>query len=281
MPQLACARALASHVRTGDQDHSPWPFRVVAETGFVREEYGTNITPALRLLDRLTALGIGEASDWQRARQIAWDWLLAYPMKNDVWANYFEDVPWQPDTKNVNQFVAGELARYLLEHPDRDPEWRAHAGHLIGWIERTFGGDTPKESGTQWGAVTISEQREYMYKMGSHTSRFASINALWAEKTGDAAAREKAFRSFNWASYMCDTRGVVRVGPTEQTLWFSDGYGDYIRHFMAGLGAVPDWAPPGEDHLLRSTSVVPEVHYETRPRELPDVRRMRARKCCG
>ena len=160
MPQLACARALASHVRTGDQDHSPWPFRVVAETGFVREEYGTNITPALRLFDRLTALGIGEASDWQRARQIAWDWLLAYPMKNDVWANYFEDVPWQPDTKNVNQFVAGELARYLLEHPDRDPEWRAHAGHLIGWIERTFGGDTPKEPGTQWGAVTISEQRE-------------------------------------------------------------------------------------------------------------------------
>ena len=40
---LACARALAAHVRAGDQDHSPWPFRVVAETGFVREEYGTNI----------------------------------------------------------------------------------------------------------------------------------------------------------------------------------------------------------------------------------------------
>jgi len=104
---LACARALAAHVRAGDQDHSPWPFRVVAETGFVREEYGTNITPALRLFDRLRALGIGEASEWHRVRRIAWDWLLAYPMKNDLWANYFEDVPWQPDTKNVNQFVAG------------------------------------------------------------------------------------------------------------------------------------------------------------------------------
>ena len=44
-------------------------------------------------------------------------------------------------------------------------------------------------------------------------------------------------------------------------LWFSDGYGDYIRHFMAGLGAVPEWAPAGEDHLLRSTSVVPDVAY--------------------
>jgi hypothetical protein len=108
----------------------------------------------------------------------------------------------------------------------------------------------------------VSEQVEYMYKMGSHTARFASVQALLHERTGDAAAREKAFRSFNWASYMCDPRGVVRVGPVEPSHWFSDGYGDYIRHFMAGMGAVPEWAPPGEDHLVRSSSVVTEVAYE-------------------
>jgi hypothetical protein len=110
----------------------------------------------------------------------------------------------------------------------------------------------------------VSEQVEYMYKMGSHTARFASVQALLHEKTGDAAAREKAFRSFNWASYMCDRRGVVRVGPVESSHWFSDGYGDYIRHFMAGMGAVPEWAPPGEDHLVRSSSVVTEVAYRPR-----------------
>jgi hypothetical protein len=63
---------------------------------------------------------------------------------------------------------------------------------------------------------------------------------------------------------MCDRRGVVRVGPVESSLWFSDGYGDYIRHFMAGMGAVPEWAPPGQDHLVRSSSVVAEVAYEPR-----------------
>ena len=109
---------------------------------------------------------------------------------------------------------------------------------------------------------TVSEQVEYMYKMGSHTSRFASVLALWSERTGDRTAREKAFRSFNWASYMCDERGVVRVGPVESSHWFSDGYGDYIRHFMAGMASVPEWAPVGEDHLVGSSSVVKEVFYE-------------------
>jgi hypothetical protein len=43
--------------------------------------------------------------------------------------------------------------------------------------------------------------------------------------------------------------------------WFSDGYGDYIRHFLVAMAAVPEWAPRGEDHLLRSTSVVTHIEY--------------------
>jgi len=258
---LACAHALARHVRAGDAERSPWPFRVVAETGFVREDYGANLGPTLRLFDELGRLGLGEVDAWRRARKVAWDWLAAHPLQTDAWANYFEDLFWLPKPTNLNQYDAGEMARYLLGNPDRDPDWREHAAHLIAWIERSFGGDTEKEKGVQWGAITISEQVEYMYKMGSHTARFASLLALFHEKTGDLAAREKAFRSFNWASYMCDERGIVRVGPTESSFWFSDGYGDYVRHFTAGLGAVPEWAPPGEDHLLRSSSAVPEVDY--------------------
>jgi hypothetical protein len=258
---LACARALARHVREGDERRSPWPFRVVAETGVVREEYCANLAPALRLLDELDRLSLGETAEWRRARAAAWGWLEAVPFRNDTWANYFEDLFWLPKPTNLNQYDAGEMARYLLENPERDPSWRDRASHLIEWIESTFGGDTEKEAGVQWAARTVSEQVEYMYKMGSHTSRFASVLALWSAKTNDPAAREEAFRSFNWASYMCDRRGVVRVGPVESSLWFSDGYGDYIRHFMAGMAAVPEWAPPGEDHLVRSSSVVTDVAY--------------------
>jgi hypothetical protein len=155
-----------------------------------------------------------------------------------------------------------ETARYILQHPEYDPNWKADVPALIQWVERTLGADVPSEPGMQWGAQTISEQIDDMHKMGSHTSRYASVNALFYEATGEAAAKEKAFRSFNWATYMCHENGAVNdLAVEDQTVWFSDGYGDYVRHFMAGLGSVPEWAPPGENHLLRSTSVVQSVSY--------------------
>ena len=76
------------------------------------------------------------------------------------------------------------------------------------------------------------------------------------------SARGRAARSLAWATYACDPSGVVAVGQdTNEGWWFSDGYGDYIRHFLVAMGAVPEWAPPNEDHLLRSTSVVTHVEY--------------------
>jgi hypothetical protein len=54
------------------------------------------------------------------------------------------------------------------------------------------------------------------------------------------------------------------VGPVEESHWLSDGYGDSIRHFVAGMGAISEWAPPGEDHIVRSSSVVAEVGYGPR-----------------
>ncbi len=258
---LACADALARHVRAGDAEHSPWPFRVYAETNVAREEYSSNVIGPIRLIDELVRLNLGDVPAYRRARQIAWDWVMKYPMQNNLWATYFEDVSIFDKPENFNQYSPMEIARYLLQHPEYDPDWRPHVSGLVDWVEKTFVVDISKEPAVQWGANVVSEQIHYMPKMGSHTSRYASVLALWYERTGEAAAKEKAFRSLNWASYMCRESGVVNVGPIDQTIWFSDGYGDYMRHFMAGLGAVPEWAPAQEDHLLRSSSVVESVSY--------------------
>jgi hypothetical protein len=264
---ISCAGALARNIRPGDEKKSPWPFRVYAELGRVREEYTANVIGAIALFDELVRLRMGETSKYEPARAIAWKWLMDVPVRNNVWTGYFEDIPIARDLSNLNQYSPLETARYLLEHPETDPEWRAHVAGLIDFVEQTFGVDKDngkvKFPGMQFGARTISEQLGYVPKMGSHTSRYASVLARWAAVIGDAAKADEAYRSLNWATYMCKPGGACYDAPdTEQGgLWFSDGYGDFIRHFLYAMGAQPQWAPEGENHILRSTSVVKKVEY--------------------
>jgi hypothetical protein len=259
---IDCANALAQNVREGDFYHSPWPFRVYAQNGDIREEYTANVIAPIRLFDEAIKAGVGDIPSYQRARKTAWDWMMKFPMVDDAWAGVFEDVHIHAFPYNMNQFSAAETARYLLLHPETDPQWREHASHLLDYIQRHFAIDAPGEPGLQFGAQAISEQVVDMNKMGSHTARYASVQALYFERTGDTDAREKAFRSFNWATYMCRDNGAVVVGPVDQSIWFSDGYGDYIRHLLAGMASVPEWSPQDESHLLRSTSVVRSIRYE-------------------
>jgi hypothetical protein len=44
--------------------------------------------------------------------------------------------------------------------------------------------------------------------------------------------------------------------------WLTDGYGDYVRHFLRAMDAIPSLAPPDEDHILSSTSIIQEADYE-------------------
>jgi hypothetical protein len=262
---IACADALARHVREGDEAESPWPFRVYAQTNVAREEYSAEVVGALMLFDELGRLGLGDVDAYRRARGTAFDWMMRVPMRNDAWSGYFEDIEIQTDpTANPNQYAAMGTARWLLQHPEADPRWRDDVAHLLAWVAQTFGGDTANERGTQWGATVLSEQTADMAKMGSHTARFGATTALWYEATGEPSARDRAARSLAWATYTCNGEGIVAVGEDQhEGWWFSDGYGDYIRHFVVAMAAVPEWAPPRENHLLRSTSVVSHVEYAT------------------
>jgi hypothetical protein len=189
-------------------------------------------------------------------------------MRNHVWTQYFEDVLIYPDYRtNLNQYSPLETARYLLQHPELDPAGRAKARALLDWVASFFAADSVTmggipEKGRQWGAEVLSEQVNDMDKMSSHTARFASVLALWHEVTGDPEAKSRAFRSFNWATYSARDNGLVKTSIDEGTgYWFSDGYGDYMRHFQRGMASVPEWAPAREDHLLGSSSVVRSIRY--------------------
>lgn len=274
---IHCADALASHVRPGDADRTPWPFRVDARTGQVLdgEQYGGAVTSPLRLFDELIRLNKGNVAAYRKARDMAWKWVLTYPLNQgsnawDKWSGYFEDVP--KDTDNLNQEVPDYTAYYILSHPNPaaiDPHWVTHVGHLIDWV-RTYLG-----LGPFLGAWAINEQRTpgtvhghvngccSRSGDGSSTGRWAAINALYYEKTGDLEAKRNAFRSLNYATYYAASDGKISCcgeGFGGQ-YWFSDGYADYLRHFNWAMGAVPEWAPKRQNHLLRSSSVVQKVTY--------------------
>jgi Secretion system C-terminal sorting domain len=259
---IHAADVLSSKIRVGTTTQSPWPFRVNASNNSVVENYCANVIGPVSLFDGLIAAGLGNTAAYQAARTSAWNWLMTYPIQNNAWAQYFEDVSPQGNyNSNLNQYDADMTARYLLEHPEFDANWETHVRGIISWVENTFGQ-------TQYGATIIKEQQVFPYPMGSHTSRYASVNALLYEKTGDLVAKEKAYRSFNWATYMARSNGVDIDGPlygdfANASQWFTDGYGDYIRHFMTGMAAVPEWTPSNQTHLLRSSSVVKNITYAT------------------
>ena len=76
--------------------------------------------------------------------------------------------------------------------------------------------------------------------------------------------KDKAYRGFNYSTYMMQSNGQSSDGPTNSVgYWWSDIYGEGPMMFFYGLKAVPEWAPPSENHILYSLSVLRDVSYST------------------
>jgi hypothetical protein len=281
---VKCAEALAKHVRPGDATHTPWPFRVDAHKGEViaGEEFGGMIVAPVRLFDELLGLGAGNTEVFRKARDIAWSWILTNPLDTsspawDRWTGYYEDVP--KDTENVNDMTSMMTAYYILSHDDpstADPQWQTHVGYLLDRSRGLLG------RGPFYGAWAIDEQQRPFENiphtsgrgccsragLTCRTSAWGAINAMYYEKTGDGNARENAFRSLNYATYFAASDGKIACcgtgGAAVNLYWFEDGYADAGRSFTWAMGAVPEFAPVGQDHLLRSSSVVQKVSYGNR-----------------
>lgn len=99
--------------------------------------------------------------------------------------------------------------------------------------------------------------------LSCRTAQWGAINAMFFEKTRDGQARENAFRSLNYATYFSTSDGKISA-QGDGKLWFEDGYADAGRSFTWALGAIPEFAPMGQNHILRSSSIVQTVAYGDR-----------------
>jgi hypothetical protein len=264
---IRCAEALAKNYKPGDERLSPWPMRCYARDGSTKGNekmfpYSANVVEPIMLFDELIRLQQGDVASYKRVREGSWAWLVKYPMQNNVWVGYFEDVPGSMD--NMNQVIPLELARYLILRPELDPDWREHARKLIEWVRTT-----PK-----WpkyrvhGAMITTEQgdgKQFCCNVpnqccDSHSARLAAVEALFYAHTGEAEYKQAAYRTFNWVTYF---QGLSKDAhaPFSNQWWFTDEFADGPRRMMDAFWAVPEWAPADESHLLGSNSVVTRIAY--------------------
>ena len=250
---IKIANTLAAHTTAGDEGHSPLPFRVNAYTGDTAAGYTSNFTPTLQLFIDLQELKKGNLAAYSKAADKILAWLKKYPIQNNRWGPFFEDVGEYSET----QINAMTCARFMMEHPALFPEWRSQVRHIIDWVHTRF-------NNTKWkkyGVTVTNEQTIYPVPGNSHSSRQAADELLYGSLTGDTSFYTNAVRELNWATYAVDADGK-NCYPFDEP-WLTDGYGDYIRHYLRAMATCPQLAPAA-DHLLSSTSVIQQADYKGR-----------------
>ena len=261
---LNVADVLAKKVKTGTATESVWPYRVVMTDGKITAPYGANWTGCYMLLESLIRSDIGNVEAYRNARDKARDFMLEHPMKTGYWTDGHSDTDVKSNTYKSN-LSASNMTLCLFDYPELDPDWKTDIPRLIKWTEDNFiFRSAPGEPSTMWGANIVGEQDTFLVKMDYQTARYAAECARWFAVSGDESYREKAYRSLNWVTYCNDSTGLAFESPVSKGVssWWSDCYGECPRMFYQAFAGIPEWAPPGEDHILYSEGILKNVQYD-------------------
>ncbi len=260
------ANTLANYIKEGDENNSPLPFKVNAISGEIGKlknnsgdgkddqlsSYTSNWAPTMELFMNLIELKTGETEKYQKAFETLLSWMKNYPLKTNKWGPFFEDVPGWSDT----QINAITFAQFMMNHQEYFPNWKTDVKEIFDWVFKTLG----NHEWEKYGVVVVNEQTAYRVPGNSHSSRQASANLQYAKLSGDSSAVKNAILTLNWATYMVDADGK-NCYPCDE-VWMTDGYGDYVRHFLRAMAWRPELAPADQNHLLSSTSVIQHAEYQ-------------------
>jgi len=259
------AGTLALKTQKGDSLSSPLPFRVNAKTGVagllfdnngsgkeVRSAlYTSNWTGTMMLFEELANLDPGRKESYLNAYNTFIDWMKEYPLKSNKWGPFFEDIPGWSDT----QTNAISFAMFIMNHRDLFPSWKSDVKGIFDWTYRELG----NQEYEKYKVVVMNEQTVYRVPGNSHSSRQASVELLYASLTGDTSYTTNAVRTLNWATYTVAPDGRNRY--IRDDIWLTDGYGDYVRHYLRAMLYMPDLAPSDKNRFLGTTSIVKSIKY--------------------
>lgn len=261
------ANTLMANLIAGDDKKSPLPFRVNAKTGEIGSffdnqfiistpimpaENTTNWSGAMMLFEALAKTEDASKEQYQQAFTTILNWMKAYPLKTNHWGPFFEDIPGWSDT----QTNAMTFAMFILQHRDLFPNWQKDVKGIIEWTHEILGNQDYKK----YKVEVVNEQTVYQVPGNSHSSRQASVELMYTQLSGDTTYRTNAIRTLNWATYCVSSDGWNRY--IRDDIWLTDGYGDFVRHFLRAMVAQPELAPANKNRFLGSSSVVQTIVYK-------------------
>jgi hypothetical protein len=260
------AATLMSHLIPGDSLRSPLPFRVNArtgESGFLFSNnmsgmkvetalYTSNWTCTMELFKELEKLDQGKSQEYKKAFNLILAWMKNYPLRTNKWGPFFEDIPGWSDT----QTNAISMAMFIINHRELFPEWQKDILGIFDWTYKELGNHEYEK----YHVTAMNEQTVYRVPGNSHSSRQASVELMYTSASGDTTYKANAIRTLSWATYTVAHDGRNRY--IRDDIWLTDGYGDYVRHYLRAMAAMPELAPANRDRLLASTSVITKIEYK-------------------
>jgi len=207
----------------------------------------------MELFLNLIEMKKGNTAEYRKAFDTILAWMKKYPLQNNHWGPFFEDIVGKSET----QINAITFAQFMMNHPQYFPNWQAEVKGIFSWVYEKLG----NRKWEKYGVIAVNEQTAYKVPGNSHTSRQASAELQYAFLTSDQSFVNKAILQLNWATYMVDFDGKNRY--PQDDIWLSDGYGDYVRHYLRAMAFLPELAPANQNHLLSSTSTIQKISYES------------------
>jgi len=262
---IKIAKTLSDRMKPGDRDNSPLPFKVNANTGQTgdlknnnidgtvvgKASYTSNWCSTMELFLALQELDKPRAASYKKSFDILLNWMKKYPLQNNRWGPFFEDVQGWSDT----QINATTFALFIMNHRNYFPQWKSEVENIFSWVYKTLGNDKWKK----YGVTVVNEQTVYLTPGESHTARQGSTELLYSILSGDTTRKQNALRELIWASYAVDVDGKICFPQDE--VWLTDGYGDFVRHYLRAMDYYPELAPPSS-HILSSTSIIQQADYK-------------------
>ncbi len=234
----------------------PWEDNMTGNVVFLLEFFDTLI--AAGYTGRDNAIVEARKAGVVYLQQMLDQWLV-----HDTWGRNFWDWNAPVQLENVTEFVA----RYVMEHPDEFPNWRTDARNILTLFLNRTAASPKSNADTFSGAWAYPESsgccgRSLWYGPMEIAPMYAQLGAM----AGDPLMSELGRRQMILATYDVHETGVVEDnidgGQIVAGAWFKIAHPMALKHCLNMIAWQPEvFAPPGENHIVRSTGVVKHVQY--------------------